>query len=61
MSAMSTYIATQDGSRFEVRVGDANGRVVATFSNKLAAETFAEKQRVIDEGADNISPEDREL
>jgi hypothetical protein len=40
-------------------VGDANGRVVATFSNKLAAEPFAEKQRVIDEGAANISPEDR--
>jgi hypothetical protein len=56
---MNTYVVTQDGSRFEVRVGDANGRVVATFSNKLAAETFAEKQRVIDEGAANISPEDR--
>jgi hypothetical protein len=59
MPAMNTYVVTQDGSRFEVRVGDANGRVVATFSNKLAAETFAEKQRVIDEGASNISPEDR--
>ena len=57
---MNTYTVTQDGSRFEVRVGDANGRVVATFSNKLAAETFAGKQRVIDEGAANISPEDRE-
>jgi hypothetical protein len=56
---MSTYVVTQDGSRFEVRVGGANGRVVATFSDKLAAETFAEKQRVIDEGAANISPEDR--
>ena len=43
---MSTYTVTQDGSRFEVRVGDANGPVVATFSNRLAAETFAEKQRV---------------
>jgi hypothetical protein len=59
MLAMNTYVVTQDGSRFEVRVGDANGRVVATFSNKLAAETFAEKQRVIDAGAANISPEDR--
>ena len=28
-----------------MRVGDANGPVVATFSNRLAAETFAEKQR----------------
>jgi hypothetical protein len=59
MPAMNTYIVTQEGSRFEVKVGDANGRVVATFSNKLAAEKFAEKQRVIDEGAANISPEDR--
>jgi len=56
---MSTYIVVQDGSRFEVRVGDANGRVVATFSNKLAADKFAERQRVIDEGAANIPVEDR--
>ena len=27
---MNTYTVTQDGSRFEVRVGDANGPVVAT-------------------------------
>ena len=59
MPAMSTYVVTQDGSRFEVRVGDSNGRVVATFSNRLAAETFTEKQRVIDEGAANIPPEER--
>jgi hypothetical protein len=45
---MSTYVVTQDGARFEVRRGDASGPVVATFSNKLAAETFAEKQRVKD-------------
>ena len=54
MPAMSTYIVTQNASRFEVRVGDSNGRVVATFSNKLAAETFAEKQRVKDQ--DTIQP-----
>jgi hypothetical protein len=59
MPAMSIYIVVQDGSRFEVRVGDANGRVVATFSNKLAADKFAERQRVIDEGAANIPVEDR--
>ena len=46
---MSTYVVTQDGARFEVRRGDASGPVVATFSNKLAAETFAEKQRVKDQ------------
>jgi len=51
---MTKYVVTQDASRFEVRVGDANGRVVATFSNRLAAETFAEKQRALDEGAANI-------
>ena len=48
---MNSYTVTQDGARFEVRVGDASGPVVATFSNRLAAETFAEKQRVKDQGA----------
>ena len=47
---MNTYSVTQDGSRFEVRVGDTNGPVVPTFSNRLAAETFAEKQRAKDQG-----------
>ena len=51
---MSTYVVTQDGARFEVRRGDASGPVVATFSNKLAAETFAEKQRVKDQ--DTVQP-----
>jgi hypothetical protein len=51
---MSTYIVTQDGARFEVRRGDASGPVVATFSNKLAADTFAEKQRVKDQ--DTVQP-----
>ena len=59
MSAMSTYVVTQHGSRFEVIVGDANWRLVATFSNKLAAVKFVERQRVIDEGAAKISTEDR--
>ena len=36
---------------FAVRLGDASGPVIATFSNKLAAETFAEKQRMKDEHA----------
>lgn len=45
---MSTYVVTQDGSMFAVRLGDKDGPVIATFSNKLAAETFAEKQRVKD-------------
>ena len=48
---MSTYIVTQDGARFEVRLDNANGQVIATFSNKLAAEAFAERQRAIAQGA----------
>ena len=44
---------------FEVRVDDTNGRVFATFSNKLAAEKFAEKQRLMDESAANIPPDDK--
>ena len=44
---------------FEVRVDDTNGRVVATISNKLAAEKFAEKQRLMDESAANIPPDDK--
>jgi hypothetical protein len=56
---MNTYTVTQDGSRFEVRIGDANGPVVATFSNRLAAETFAEKQRVKDQAAPQTQSEGR--
>ena len=56
---MSTYTVTQDGSRFEVRLGDASGLVVATFSNRLAAETFAEKQRVKDQGAPRTQSENQ--
>ncbi len=54
---MTTYTVTQDGARFEVKVGDANGQVIATFSNRLAAETFAEKQRVKDQGAPKTQSE----
>ena len=54
---MSRYIITQSGSMFEVRVGDANGPVLATFSNKLAADKFAEKQRLTDERAANPTTE----
>jgi hypothetical protein len=54
---MNTYTVTQDGARFEVRAGGANGPVVATFSNRLAAETFAEKQRVKDQGTPKTQSE----
>ena len=52
---MSTYLVTQDGPVFEVRLDDAGGRVVATFSNRLAAEKFAEQQQVRDDSARNHS------
>ena len=48
-------MVTQDGPIFEVRLGDASGRVVATFSNRLAAEKFAEQQQARDESARNHS------
>jgi hypothetical protein len=50
---MNTYVVTQDGPVFEVRLGDASGRVVATFSNRLAAEKFAEQQQARDDTARN--------
>jgi hypothetical protein len=55
---MDTYVVTQDGSLFQVRVDNVGGRVVATFSNKLAAETFAEKQRAIAKSAPTTLPKD---
>ena len=56
---MSTYVVTQDGPRFEVRVDDVNGRVVATFSNKQAAEKYAEMQRTADTDASGLPSKDK--
>jgi hypothetical protein len=57
---MSTYVVVPDDSMFAVRLGDANGPVIATFSNKLAAETFAERQRAKDQETPKApSDEDR--
>ena len=55
---MDTYVVTQDGPLFQVRVGNADGQVVGTFSNKLAAETFAEKQRAIAKSVATVLPKD---
>jgi hypothetical protein len=55
---MSMYVVTQDGPKFEVRLGDASGRVVATFSNRLAADRFAEQQQARDESEANVPPKD---
>jgi hypothetical protein len=48
---MSSYIVTQDGPKFEVRIGGASGQVVATFSNRFAAEKFVEQQQGRDEAS----------
>ena len=54
---MATYVVTQDGAFFAVRLGDSSGPVLATFSNKLAAETFAEKQRSKDQDTAKTPPD----
>ena len=54
---MATYVVTQDGAFFAVRLGDSSGPVLATFSNKLAAETFAEKQRLKDQDTTKTPPD----
>ena len=54
---MGTYVVTQDGAFFAVRLGDSSGQVLATFSNSLAAETFAEKQRLKDQDAAKATPD----
>ena len=52
------YVVVQDGAMFAVRLGDASGPVLATFSNKLAAETFAEKQRAKDQDTPKAPPDE---
>ena len=56
--SMSTYVVVSDGAMFAVRLGDASGPVIATFSNKLAAETFAEKQRAKDQDTPKAPPDE---
>jgi hypothetical protein len=54
---MDTYIVTQEGSGFAVRLTSTSGQVVASFSNKLAADNFAEKQRTKDQDTARTSLE----
>jgi hypothetical protein len=54
---MATYIITQDGAFFAVRLGDSNGPVLATFSNRMAAEAYAEKQRLKDQDTTKTTPD----
>jgi hypothetical protein len=57
--AMSTYVVTAD-VRFQVRMGDENGQVVATFSNRMAAEKYAEVlRRIKDKSIANSPPDDK--
>jgi len=51
---MSAYLGLPKMAPY-LRLGDASGRVVATFSNRLAAEKFAEQQQARDESARNHS------
>ena len=43
---------------FAVKLSAASGPVIATFSNKLAAETFAEKQRAKDQDTPKAPPDE---
>jgi len=54
---MATYVVIQDGAFFAVRLGDSNGQVLATFSNRMAAERFAEKQRLKDQDVTKATPD----
>jgi hypothetical protein len=56
--SVSTYVVVPDGAMFAVRLGDASGPVIATFSNKLAAETFAERQRAKDQDTPKAPPDE---
>ena len=51
ISGMATYVIVEDGAFFLVKLGDENGRVAATFSNRLAAVAFIEKQQAKADGA----------
>ena len=49
--SMATYVIVQDGAFFTVKLDDVSGPTIATFSNKLAADVFIEKQRGKEESA----------
>jgi hypothetical protein len=42
---------------FAVKLGDSSGPVLATFSNRMAAERFAEKKRLKDQDAAKTPPD----
>jgi hypothetical protein len=54
---MATYVIVQDGAFFAVKLGDVSGPTIATFSNKLAADVFIEKQRGKEESATKAPPD----
>ena len=54
---MATYIVVQDGAFFAVKLGDDSGPTIATFSNRLAADVFIEKQRGKEERAAKAPPD----
>jgi hypothetical protein len=58
IESMSTYVVVPDGAMFAVKLGDSSGPVIATFSNRLAAENFAEKQRAKDQDTPKAPPDE---
>jgi hypothetical protein len=54
----ATYVVVSDNSMFAVRLGGASGSVILTFSNRLAAETFAERQRAKDQDTPKAPPDE---
>jgi hypothetical protein len=57
IGGMATYVVVQDGAFFTVKLGDDSGPTLATFSNRLAANVFIEKQRGKEESAAKAPPD----
>ena len=55
---MATYVIVQDVPFFAVKLGKDSGPVLATFSNRMAAEVFIAKQRDRDVGAAKTPPDE---
>jgi hypothetical protein len=54
---MATYVIVQDGAFFTVKLDDVSGPTIATFSNRLAADVFIEKQRGKEERSAKAPPD----
>lgn len=54
LGATAAYTVTRGDTAFQVRKGDAKGRIVATFSNRPAAERFVEKQMAAEAARESL-------